>query len=156
FGVASIADASRIRGAGLTQRVVVLSGIDEPGDIEEMRRLDAETVIHHESQLAILEAARAGKRLRCWFKIDTGMHRLGFAPESARNAYARLQACAAVDARIPVMTHLANSDVTSDPITATQIARFAPLARDLDGELSAANSAGVLGFSEAHFDWVRV
>jgi alanine racemase len=156
FGVASIADARLIRGAGLKQRVVVLSGIDEPVDIEEMRWLDAETVIHHESQIRILEAARGGKPLRCWFKIDTGMHRLGFAPEQAHAMYARLAACAAVDASIPVMTHLANSDVMADPITATQIERFAPLARDLDGELSAANSAAVLSFPEARFEWVRV
>ena len=156
FGVASIADARLIRAAGLKQRVVMLSGLDEPVDVDEMRWLDTETVIHHESQIRMLEAAGSGKPLRCWFKIDTGMHRLGFAPDEARAMYARLAACPSVDPRIPVMTHLANSDVASDPITATQIERFAPLAHDLDGELSAANSAGVLGFPEAQFDWVRV
>src|SRR3978361_484163 len=56
FGVATIEDGQRIRAAGVSQRVVVLSGIDEASDIAEMRRLDLESVIHHESQLQWLEA----------------------------------------------------------------------------------------------------
>ena len=156
FGVASIADGLRIRTVGLTQRVVVLSGIDDPADLAHMRSLDLEGVVHHESQIEILEADEGGKPIRCWLKIDTGMHRLGFAPEAAPAAYARLQKCRGVDPRIPVMTHFANSDVASDPITAQQMKCFEPLARELDGELSASNSAAVLIHPEAQFDWVRV
>src|SRR5688572_15418289 len=78
FGVASIADGERIRSAGLSQRVVVLSGIDEVGDLEQMRRLDLDPVVHHEHQVAMLEASADAPPLRVWLKIDTGMHRLGF------------------------------------------------------------------------------
>jgi alanine racemase len=46
--------------------------------------------------------------------------------------------------------------VFDDPISATQIARFADLAHELEGERSLANSAAVLGFATAHADWVRV
>jgi alanine racemase len=159
FGVASIADGQRIRATGLSNRIVVLSGIDEPGDIAQMRRLQLESVIHHESQLAWLEAGRpaAGEApLRTWLKVDTGMHRLGFASDRVGAAHARLRACAGVDPRITLMTHFANSDVFDDPISATQIARFGEFARALDGERSLANSAAVLGFPAAHADWVRV
>lgn len=157
FGVASIADGLRIRTIGLEQRVVVLSGIDDAADIAHMRALDLEAVIHHESQIELLERDAGGdKPVRCWFKIDTGMHRLGFSPPEAPAMYARLRACKCVDPRIPVMTHFANSDVASDPITASQMAAFEPLARELDGELSASNSAAVLIVPEARFDWVRV
>lgn len=159
FGVASIADGQRIRATGLSNRVVVLSGIDEPSDLAQMRRLDLESVVHHESQLAWLEAdaAPAGaRRLRVWLKADTGMHRLGFAPSQVAAAHARLRALDGVDPRITLMTHFANSDVFDDPISATQIARFEGVARELAGERSLANSAGVLGFPQAHADWVRV
>ena len=156
FGVASIADGLRIRTVGLTQRVVVLSGIDDPADLAHMRSLDLEGVVHHESQLEILERDEGGKPLRCWLKIDTGMHRLGFAPAAARAAYVRLQKCRGVAPNIPVMTHFANSDVASDPITTKQMASFEPLARELDGELSASNSAAVLIVPQARFDWIRV
>ncbi len=156
FGVASIADGQRIRAAGLSNRVVVLSGLDEADDLHELRRLELDAVVHHESQLALLEADRAGGvPIRVWLKLDTGMHRLGFAPERATEAYNRLHSCKAVANETVVMTHFANSDVASDPITATQIARFGELARTLPGERSLANSAGVLGFRDAHADWVR-
>ena len=159
FGVASIADGQRIRATGLSNRIVVLSGIDEPGDIAQMRRLDLESVLHHESQLAWLEADTpppGARPLRVWLKADTGMHRLGFAPEHIAGAHARLRALPGVDPRITLMTHFANSDVFDDPISGAQIARFDGLARELPGERSLANSAGVLGFPQAHADWVRV
>jgi alanine racemase len=155
FGVASIADGERLRAAGLAQRIVVLSGLDEAADVAEMRRLDLDSVIHHESQLRLLEAARAGPPIRCWLKIDTGMHRLGFAPERAAQAHARLRACPAVAPDIPVMTHFASSDEFDDPVTLRQIAAFDACAGALAGERSLANSAALLGFPAAHADWVR-
>jgi len=159
FGVASIADARRIRAIGLRNRVVVLSGIDAPDDIAQMRRLDLDSVIHHHSQLECLEADRlpAGERpLRVWLKIDTGMHRLGFAQDQVQAVHERLRRLPAVDPEIVLMTHFANSDVYDDPISGEQIARFAPLAAEIGGERSLANSAAVLGLPEVHADWVRV
>lgn len=156
FGVASIADGQRIRSAGLSNRIVVLSGIDATADIDDMRRLDLDSVLHHESQLDLLARAGNGAPLRVWLKLDTGMHRLGFPLERVEAVYARLKAMPAVDPRIALMTHLANSDVVADPVTRRQMAAFVPFARALDGELSLANSAGVLNFPDAHEDWVRV
>lgn len=159
FGVASIADGQRIRATGLSNRVVVLSGIDEPSDIAQMRRLDLESVLHHESQLDWLEEAPAPdgvKPLKTWLKVDTGMHRLGFAPDRVAGVQARLRALPGVDPRSVLMTHFANSDVFDDPISTIQIDRFEGLARSFTGERSLANSAGVLGFPQAHADWVRV
>jgi alanine racemase len=156
FGVASIADGERIRAAGIAKRVVVLSGIDAAGDVADMRRLDLESVVHHESQLDWLAGAEPGNALRIWLKVDTGMHRLGFPPDRVEPVYARLKSLPSVDPRIALMTHFANSDVVADPVTQGQIAAFVPFARALDGELSLANSAGVLNFPQAHEDWIRV
>ena len=87
FGVAAIGDGLRLRAAGIDERIVVLSGPDEPADLAELRRLRLDAVIHHESQIAWLEADRDARPLRVWLKLDTGMHRLGFrAGTRARNA----------------------------------------------------------------------
>ncbi len=155
FGVASIADGERIRAVGLRNRVVVLSGIDEAEDIARMRALDLESVVHHVSQLDLLAAAPEGAPLRVWLKIDTGMHRLGFAPDHAPSVHAALRVLKSVDPRIAVMTHFSNSDVFDDPVTARQIERFDAVAKALGGERSLANSAGILGFAGAQCDWVR-
>ena len=62
FGVAAIADGRRLRAAGHRQRIVVLSGPDSPGDLDELRRLDLDAVIHHPSQIEWLEADRGARR----------------------------------------------------------------------------------------------
>ncbi|GAA0724133.1 alanine racemase [Dokdonella soli] len=155
FGVAGIADGQRLRAAGVSQRIVVLSGLDETCDLAEMRRLRLDTVVHHEAQIDALAADRDPRPLRVWLKLDTGMHRLGFPPERARDAYARLRALPCVDKDIALMTHFANSDVFDDALTTQQIDRFDRAVSGLDGERSLSNSAGILGWPEAQGQWVR-
>jgi alanine racemase len=156
FGVASIADGERIRASGLGNRVVVLSGIDEPEDLAHMRRLGLEPVIHHESQLRWLEQDRDATPLPVWLKIDSGMHRLGFPPSRAADAHARLSALPQVGpGRIQLMTHFARSDEFDVDTTARQIRAFGDGIAALAGERSLANSAAILGWPAAHADWVR-
>ncbi|MDZ3822370.1 MAG: alanine racemase [Pseudoxanthomonas sp.] len=156
FGVASIADGRRIRAIGLDNRVVVLSGMDEPADLADMRALALEPVLHHESQLAWLEAERDPRPLpTVWLKLDTGMHRLGFPPARAAAVHARLRALPQVGERIRLMTHFARSDEFGQPATAGQLERFAQATAGLPGERSLANSAAILGWPASHGDWVR-
>ncbi len=156
FGVASIADGLRLRAAGHRNRIVVLSGPDAPSDLIEMRRLQLEAVIHHDSQLKLLAAERGSPRLRLWLKLDTGMHRLGFSAERAAELHARLRAMPGVDPDIVLMTHFASSDEFDNDFTARQTQRFLDATKDLSGERALSNSAGVLGWPQARGDWVRV
>lgn len=159
FGVASLADAERLRAAGLSQRIVLLSGFDEPADLPELRRLDLEPVLHHDSQLRMLEleAGGAGKggALRCWIKLDSGMHRLGFEPDRAREIRDRLAAVEGIARDVVWMTHFARSDEFEQDATAVQIARFETALEGLPGARSLANSAAVLGWPASHGDWIR-
>jgi alanine racemase len=156
FGVASIADGLRLRAAGHRQRIVVLSGPDAASDLAEMRRLRLEAVVHHDAQLAMLEAERGGDPLKVWLKLDTGMHRLGFAPERARELHARLRALPAVDPAIVLMTHFASSDEFDNDLTARQTQRFLDATKNLPGERALSNSAALLGWPNARGQWVRV
>lgn len=155
FGVAAIADGQRLRAAGQTERIVVLSGPDAPGDLAELRRLDLEAVIHHDTQLAWLEAEHEGTPLRVWLKIDSGMHRLGFAPHRVAEVHARLARLAQVHPEIVLMTHFAASDEFGNPNTTEQIETFAAATRGLTGPRSLSNSAALLGWPRARGDWVR-
>jgi alanine racemase len=155
FGVAGIADGQRLRAAGVAQRIVVLSGLDEAADLAEMRRLRLDTVVHGDAQLDVLAADSDPRPLRVWLKIDSGMHRLGFPPERAREVFARLRGLRCVDHDIALMTHFANSDVFDDTLTAQQIDCFERAVSGLEGERSLSNSAGILGWPEAQAHWVR-
>ena len=155
FGVASLGDGLRLRAAGIRTRIVVLSGPDESGDLAEFRRLQLDAVIHHESQVRWLEAERDARALKLWLKIDTGMHRLGFAPEHVAATHARLRAVPGVDPDMILMTHFAASDEFEKTTTPHQIECFERATRDLSGERSLSNSAAVLGWPSARGNWVR-
>lgn len=156
FAVASLGDGLRLRAAGHRQRIVVLAGPDQAGDIAEMQRLGLDAAIHHESQLQWLsEASPARGRLRVWLKVDSGMHRLGFAPEHAVLVHAQLTAMAGIDPDIGLMTHFAESEVFDGERTRQQIERFVEATRGLTGPRSLSNSAAVLGWPDARGDWVR-
>ena len=154
LGVAALGDGLRLRAAGHRQRIVVLSGPDEPADLAEFRRLQLDAVIHHEAQLAWLEGDRSGpdrsgQRLRVWLKIDTGMHRLGFPPEKTAETHARLRALANVDPDITLMTHFAASDEFDNALTAWQIDAFMSATQHLEGARALANSAALIGWPDA-------
>jgi len=156
FAVAALGDGLRLRAAGHRQRIVVLSGPDQAGDIAEMQRLQLDAAIHHEAQLHWLAEARPGRgRLRVWLKIDSGMHRLGFAPGRVAGVHARLAAMPGLDPEIGLLSHFSDSEVFDGEQTRAQIERFAEATRGLDGPRSLSNSAAVLGWPEARADWVR-
>jgi len=155
FGVACVEEALELREAGLAHRIVCLEGCCEGGELALASRHRLDVVVHHDAQLELLERAPAGTRVAAWLKIDTGMHRLGFPPGRLREVHARLSACAALAEPVRLMTHLANADDRRDPWTEHQLARFREAAAGVDAETSIANSAGVLGWPDAHGDWVR-
>ncbi len=156
FGVASVQDGQRLRAAGARQRIVVLSGVHEAGELAAARRLKLEPVIHHREQVDLLERDDDPQPLSVWVKIDTGMHRLGFDPDEIPSVAERLAALPALAGRVAWMTHFAASDEPEKPITAAQIAAFERATAGRGGERSLANSAGLVAFPAAHADWVRV
>ena len=156
FAVAALGDGLRLRAAGHRQRIVVLSGPDDSSDIAEMQRLQLDAVIHHQEQLQWLRVASVGRgRLRVWLKVDTGMHRLGFALDVIAAVHAQLAAIPGVDPRIGLLTHFSESEVIGGTCTVSQMQRFAEVTRGLEGPRSLANSAAVVGWPQAHGDWVR-
>lgn len=156
FGVASIADGQRLRAAGVVQRIVVLSGIDEAGDLAEVRRLDLDIVVHHQAQLELIAADHDLRPLRVWLKLDTGMHRLGFAPERAQVLRDALLALPQVAREMVLMSHFSSSDDYAGGKTPAQLAQFHISTDQLPCARSIANSAAIVGYAEARLEWVRV
>ncbi|MBI3560160.1 MAG: alanine racemase [Gammaproteobacteria bacterium] len=158
FGVATLDEALQLRAAGIHQPITLLEGFTRAEQLAKLRLHQFDVVLHHEQQLEILEA-HPGVPVGVWFKIDTGMHRLGFAPQRVNTIYQRLLACGAVKKPIAFFTHLANADVREDTRTTVQLQLFHQTIDAL--QLSpapvtcAANSAGILGCKASHSAWVR-
>ncbi|SJZ64719.1 alanine racemase [Novilysobacter spongiicola] len=160
FGVAALSDAERLRAVGISQPILLLSGFNELADIGRMRQLHVDSAIHHASQIEMLEQADSGEPLRCWLKVDTGMHRLGFPPGEVAAAHARLSALPGVVGEIRLLHHFASSDEFADAPsggaqTREQLRIFNEVCAGLPCERSMANSAAILGWPESHGEWVR-
>ncbi|MGQ0428794.1 MAG: alanine racemase [Gammaproteobacteria bacterium] len=155
FAVARLDEATVLRDAGVLGRIVLLSGVQDAAGMEAAALLGLELFAHHAGQVELLERWRGPHLFRVWLKIDSGMGRLGFRPDAAPQAAARLAACGGVVQPPLLATHLAEAEAEGNPHTRAQLERFAAATRGLPGERSIANSAGLAAWPEARADWVR-
>lgn len=154
LAVASLAELRALRAAGLTQPVVLLSDVLD-GDLSALAAdPDAEPLLFSAAQFGRLAAIAAEHPRRVWIKLDTGMHRLGFAPDQAGCLHERVRATPGVTLA-GWMTHLGCADDPGDPMTTRQVARFDAALASLPGSRSIANSAGICAWPRTHADLVR-
>lgn len=148
--------AVRLREAGWQKPILLLEGFFEPADLPVCVEYGIQFAIHCDEQIDMLEQARLTTPVDAHLKLNSGMNRLGFAPNAYRAAHERLRAIRAVRS-ITLMTHFANAD---DPANvglqlSEQVRRFEEAAQGLTGARSLANSAAVLTCPELAADWVR-
>lgn len=109
FAVACASEALKLREAGISVPVALLEGFFDADELGSMQQYDLTTVVHHWGQIEILESHPLSRPLKIWIKVDSGMHRLGFAPEQVRVAWERLGRVSLVE-RVGFLTHLAEAD----------------------------------------------
>jgi alanine racemase len=149
FGVACIEEALELCESGIRQPVLLLEGVFTPDELEQVDRLGMMTTVHTPQQLQWLLDARPARKLDVFLKLDTGMHRLGFAPEQAAEIHAQLSSCAHVGS-VTLMTHFSRADEVHEDFSATQISRFQQACSGLNAAVSLANSAAILAWPDSH------
>lgn len=160
LGVAFLAEAQALRAAGVQTPIKILEGIFTADELALARASGFDLVVHNQTQLALLQEAGSGPALTVWLKINTGMNRLGFLPAEALKVYHQLKNLPVV-ADIVLITHLACADEPDSSLTRRQLSRFRVLQDTLAKQQgraiddSVANSAGILGWPEAHGLWMR-
>jgi len=154
FGVATIEEGITLREAGIYQPIVLLEGVQSLDDCLLTHAYKLDCVVYHQHQIDLIR--NCNKTMRVWLKLDTGMHRLGFAPESFSRAYTELSGLRQVQQPIKLMTHLACADDPASPMTQQQLGMFDQYTQQYAmHEKSIANSAAILAFPQSHRDWVR-
>jgi alanine racemase len=153
LAVSRIEEGIRLREAHIRQPIVVLSGCTDRHGLELAVRHQLQLVVHSDLQVALIEALprsaiRDGSRLSIWLKIDSGMGRLGISPATTQAIVERLRACRSVADDLRLMTHLACADDLGDTTTIDQLRCFADAVADWNGDISVANSAGILGWPQ--------
>ncbi len=144
--------AARVRALGWAGPILLLEGCFDADDLACAAMLGVTAVVHHEAQVRWIESAPPDLRVDVYLKMNTGMNRLGFAPDAFAAAHRRLAASGRVGT-ITLMSHFANADRPDG--VAAELAAFERGAAGLAGPRSLANSAAVLEHPVAHADWVR-
>lgn len=156
FAVLGLNEAVALREAGFKQTILLLEGLFNAAELTLAASLALDLVVHNQPQIEMLEQARLSNKINIHLKMNSGMNRLGFAPDEYSAAYSRLNSCHNINA-ITFMTHFATAD--EDIGIAAPLARFQHALQDIDQAqdlaISLANSATILRYPQAHGDWVR-
>jgi alanine racemase len=152
YALLDIQDAVRLREAGFRQPILLLEGFFSAEELPVLAEYDLTSVIHSAWQVALLDAYPAKKKLSVWLKVNSGMNRLGFAPQQVAQIMEQLRRHRAVR-DITLMTHFANADEIRE--VAEPLALFNDLAAPHRVARSLANSAALLRYPATHADWVR-
>lgn len=154
FAVACVEEALELRESGIQGLIVLLNGLFSPDELALVEHANLTPVLHSPIQVEWLLAARPRRPLDCWLKMDSGMHRMGLAPEDVPAAYAELRACPHIR-ELVLMSHFARADEPDHPATERQIQIFEQATAALPAPRSLANSAAVLTCAGSHADWIR-
>jgi len=164
LGVAAVSEGVELRKGGIRAPILLFSQ-PHPDEIPELVQADLTPFVSDAwFASALNECSLAeGIKLPVHLKIDTGMGRLGCAPQEAPALARHVAECAALELT-GTATHLAVSDSSDErdiAYTQAQIARFKEAVaaiRDAGfntGIVHAANSGAVIQYPEAWFDMVR-
>lgn len=154
FAVAAIEEAIAVRDAGAEKTILLLEGVFEAEELAIAYQQQFEVVIATEQQLDWLLQCE-NKFERVWFKLDTGMGRLGFQPAHADAAMQQLLSRYEPH-EVVIMTHFSDADAANRAKTLSQIACFDTFATKYPNcQQSLSNSAAILAYPDAHRDYIR-
>lgn len=156
LAVALVGEGIRLREAGIEAPILLLSEPPEEYAAEIVRWDLVPTAYRRSFVASLAESAPPGYPVH--LKLDTGMHRVGAAPEEALEI-ARMVAASHLELA-GAWTHFAVAEEDAD-FTAVQLERFRAFVAMLAAEgirpgvLHASNTAGVLLHAGARMDMVR-
>jgi alanine racemase len=150
-----------LRRAGIDAPILMMGSLF-PEQAEALTALRLTPVIYTMDTARAL--SRAAQKLKTTVsvhvKIDTGMGRIGIAPEEADGFITLLRGLPDIDIQ-GLMTHFADADLRDKEFASKQMDRFGALVRRLSEKgipvplIHAANSAAVLDYQRALFTMVR-
>lgn len=161
LGVAMVDEAVVLRDHGIEEPILVLSE-PRPGEMATAIDQRVRLAVYTEAGIAAAAAAAevAGAVLPVHLKVDTGMRRVGAAPEETPTLAAAIGAQPALDLE-GLWTHCAVADEPENEFTAVQIERFeevlaAVVAQGIEPRVvHAANSAASIAHPTSRYDVVR-
>ncbi len=138
-----IENAIRLRDLGWKKPILLLEGCFSDVDWRAAAEHRLSCVIHSDEQLSEFEATPLSRKLDIYLKFNTGMNRLGFRVDRARDLVRRLALNVGVN-EVTLMTHFARADERDGHLE--QLRLFNEATTGLPYARSLANSAACFDF----------
>lgn len=155
FGVARIDEAILLRESGIKMPILLTEGVFLESDLAIAAAQNFHLVFHNSLQLNWLENSNLPCKINTWLKINTGMNRLGFNFDDAKNAYRILSNHKNINQPIVVASHFACADELEHPLNNSQINQFQKFIDGLPVLKSLNNSAAIMNFPQTNYDIIR-
>ncbi|KFC12290.1 catabolic alanine racemase [Trabulsiella guamensis ATCC 49490] len=152
FALLNLEEAIMLRERGWKGPILLLEGFFHADELELFDKYRLTTTIHSNWQIKAIQNARLNAPLDVYVKVNSGMNRLGFAPDRIHTVWQQLRALPGVG-EMTLMSHFAVAERPDGIIEA--MARVEQAAEGLECARSLSNSAATMWHPEAHYDWVR-
>ncbi|MBW9432125.1 catabolic alanine racemase DadX [Atlantibacter hermannii] len=152
FAMLNIEEAILLRERGWKGPILMLEGFFHADELALFDQYRLTTSLHSNWQVKVLANAKLNAPIDVYLKINSGMNRLGFAPDRVQSVWQQLRGLKNVG-QLTLMAHFADAEQPEG--IAGPMARIEQAAEGLDCPRSLANSAATLWHQEAHYDWVR-
>ena len=160
--VAIVDEGVALRRAGITAPILVLS--EQPPELSDLivgYQLTPTVATTRGAAVLAASAAAADQTINVHIKVDTGMHRVGVAPNETVSLASFVSSYESLTIE-GVYTHFAVADDPSHPANAAQLSAFNTVLEDLSSRginpplVHAANSAAALANEPSRFTMVRL
>ncbi|MCX6516219.1 MAG: alanine racemase [Actinobacteria bacterium] len=160
--VAIVDEGVALRRAGITAPILLLS--EQPPELADLivgYQLTPTVTTTRGAAVLAASAAAADQTINVHIKVDTGMHRVGVAPNETVSLASFVSSYESLSIE-GVYTHFAVADDPSHPANASQLSAFNAVLDDLSSRsinpplVHAANSAAALANDASRFTMVRL
>lgn len=162
LGVAFLDEAVELRENGITSPILIL-GFTPENQFDKILEYNITQTVYNINSAVILSecALKRNKKAKVHIKIDTGMSRIGFCPDTLTTAeFKKLFLLKGLEVE-GIFTHFARADERDKSCTNGQFQIFTEVVNTIEEDnykipiKHAANSAGILQYPETHLDMVR-
>ncbi|WP_411753844.1 catabolic alanine racemase DadX [Serratia sp. (in: enterobacteria)] len=152
FALLDMAEAVLLRESGWQGPILLLEGFFQPADLKLIDRYRLTTAVNSDWQLEAIAEANLQAPLDVYLKLNSGMNRLGFAPERLHSVWLTAKKRRNIGS-ITLMSHFATADGAEGVKEQMAVIDRATAAIDLPRSL--ANSAAILWHPHTQGEWVR-
>ncbi|MBI5416853.1 alanine racemase [Candidatus Poribacteria bacterium] len=160
LGVATHYEGRALRKSGITKKIFITNAI-LPEEAKKIIRYELTPFVYTKELIIALnnEGEKLNKLIPVHIKVDTGMGRLGVAPENFLDFLAEFKNLKNLKIE-GILTHFARAD-KDEEYTRFQLKRFSDILQKLKDDkinidfIHSANSAALLKYTYTHFNMVR-